>query len=399
MAVPSALRSPSTLLNQTSKMTKMRAVVYEKAFKVSVQEVDKPKIIHPDDIIVKVTTSCICGSDLHMYEGRTAAEPGIVFGHENMGIVDEVGAGVTILKKGDRVVMPFNVACGRCLNCEEGRSAFCTLVNPGFAGGAYGYVAMGPYGGGQAEYVRVPYADYNALVLPPGKDHEEDFALLADIFPTGWHGVELSYFRPGESIAVFGAGPVGLMAAYSAVLRGASDVYVVDRVQERLDKAREIGCIPIDFSKGDPVEQILKLRGGKEVDRGVDAVGYQATTSDGKKEVPNAVIEALVRVVRPTGGLGIPGLYVPNDPGAPDDASAKGYMSFPFGRFFEKGLTIGTGQCNVKTYNRYLRDLIISGRAKPSFVVSHNVSLDDAADAYDKFDRRVDGYTKVLLHP
>ncbi|KAJ3539556.1 hypothetical protein NM688_g6345 [Phlebia brevispora] len=377
----------------------MRAVVYDEPFKVSVRHVEKPKILHPNDVIVKVTTSCICGSDLHMYEGRTAAEPGIVFGHENMGIVDEIGPGVALLKKGDRVVMPFNVACGHCLNCEEGRSAFCTEVNPGFAGGAYGYVAMGPYPGGQAEYVRVPFADFNALTLPPGKEHEDDFALLADIFPTGWHGVELSGFRPGESVAVFGAGPVGLMAAYSAVLRGASSVYVVDRIHERLQKAKEIGAIPIDLSKGDPAEQIKKLRGGREVDRGVDAVGYQAVTADGKTEKPNAVLEALIAVVRPTGGLGIPGLYVPKDPGAPDSNSAKGYITFPFGKLFEKGLTVGTGQCNVKKYNRYLRDLIIAGRAKPSFVVSHNLSLDEAAHAYEKFDKRIDGYTKVLLHP
>ncbi|KAE9407563.1 GroES-like protein [Gymnopus androsaceus JB14] len=372
----------------------MRAVVYDKPFSVSVREVPKPTILHPDDVIVKVTTTCICGSDLHMYEGRTAAEPGIVFGHENMGIVDEIGSGVILLKKGDRVVMPFNVACGRCINCEESRSAFCTLVNPGF-----GYVAMGPYPGGQAEYVRVPFADFNALKLPQGTEHEEDFALLADIFPTGWHGVQLSGFRPGESVAVFGAGPVGLMAAYSAIIRGASDVFVVDRVPERLAKAKEIGAIPIDFSASDPVEQILKMRGGKEVDRGVDAVGYQAVTSDGKTEQPNAVLEGLIKVVRATGGLGIPGLYVPSDPGAPDSAAAKGYISFPFGKLFEKGLSVGTGQCNVKTYNRYLRDLIIAGRAKPSFVVSHNVSLNDAADAYNKFDKRIDGYTKVLLHP
>jgi len=377
----------------------MRAVVYEKPFSVVIRDVEKPKILHPDDVLVKVTTSCICGSDLHMYEGRTAAEPGIVFGHENMGIVDEVGSAVSLLKKGDRVVMPFNVGCGRCSNCEEGRSGFCTHVNPGFAGGAYGYVSMGPYKGGQAEYVRVPFVDFNALKLPPGTEHEADFSLLADIFPTGWHGVKLSGFKPGESVAVFGGGPVGLMAAYSANLQGASEVYVVDRVQERLDKARQIGCIPIDFSKSDAVDQILKLRGGREVDRGVDAVGYQATTGDGKTEQPNAVIEALIRVVKPTGGLGIPGLYVPSDPGAPDSAAAKGYISFPFGKLFEKGLTIGTGQCNVKAYNRYLRDLIIAGKAKPSFVVSHHLSLDQAPDAYDKFDRRVDGYTKVLLHP
>lgn len=183
----------------------------------------------------------------------------------------------------------------------------------------------------------------------------------------GWHGVELSGFKPGESIAVFGAGPVGLMAAYSAVLRGASDVYVVDRVPERLQKAKDIGCIPIDLSKGDPAEQIKQLRGGydailasyviidhadvkcrREVDRGVDAVGYQAVAADGKTEQPNAVLEGLIAVVRPTGGLGIPGLYVPKDPGAPDSNSAKGYITFPFGKLFEKGLSIGTGQCNVK---------------------------------------------------
>ncbi|KAI0310730.1 hypothetical protein OF83DRAFT_1178257 [Amylostereum chailletii] len=319
-----------------------------------------------------------------MYEGRTAAEPGIVFGHENMGIVDEIGSGVTGLKKGDRVVMPFNVACGRCINCEEGKSAFCTEVNPGFAGGAYGYVAMGPYQGGQAEYVRIPFADFNALKLPPGTEHEDDFALLSDIFPTGWHGIELSGFKPGESVAVFGAGPVGLMAAYSARIRGASEVYVVDRVPERLQKAKDIGCIPINLSEGSPAEQIKKLRGGREVDRGVDAVGYQAVAADGKTEQPNAVLEGLIAVVRPTGGLGIPGL---------------GYISFPFGKLFEKGLTVGTGQCNVKKYNRYLRDLIIAGIAKPSFVVSHNLPLNDATSAYDKFDKRIDGYTKVLLHP
>ncbi|KAJ3824315.1 hypothetical protein F5880DRAFT_1717034 [Lentinula raphanica] len=381
----------------------MRAVVYEKPFSVSVLEVPKPSILHPDDVIVKVTTTCICGSDLHMYEGRTAAEPGIVFGHENMGIVEEIGSGVTLLKKGDRVVMPFNVACGRCANCEGGRTAFCTIVNPGFFHSPTKilarYVAMGPYPGGQAEYVRVPFADFNALVLPPGTEHEEDFALLADIFPTGWHGVQLSGFQPGESVVVFGAGPVGLMAAYSAILRGASEVFVVDRVPERLHKAREIGAIPIDFSASDPVDQIIKMRGGKEVDRGVDAVGYQAVTGDGKTEQPNVVLEALIRVVRPTGGLGIPGLYVPSDPGANDSAAAKGYISFPFGKLFEKGLTLGTGQCNVKAYNRFLRDLIVSGRAKPSFVVSHNLSLDSAAEAYEKFDKRIDGYTKVLLHP
>lgn len=244
----------------------------------------------------------------------------------------------------------------------------------------------------------MPFADFNALKLPPGIEHEDDFALLADIFPTGWHGLVLSGFQSGESVAVFGAGPVGLMAAYSGVIRGASKVFVVDQVKERLDAAEKIGCIPINFTKGDPVEQIIQANGGM-VDRAVDAVGYQAVDKSGSKEQPNIVLDQLIMVTRPTGGLGIPGLYVPSDPGAPDAQSGKGQILISFGKLFEKGLTLGTGQCNVKKYNRYLRDLIISGRAKPSFVVTNHVSLDEAVEAYDKFDRRVDGYTKVLIRP
>ncbi|PVH76980.1 glutathione-independent formaldehyde dehydrogenase-like protein [Cadophora sp. DSE1049] len=381
-----------------SQTQTMKAVVYQEPFKVTVEERPLPKLEHPDDALVKVTTAAICGSDLHMYQGRTAAKGGLCFGHENMGVVIEAGSGVSLLKKGDRVVMPFNVADGRCRNCEEGRTAFCTGVNPGFAGGAYGYVAMGPYQGGQAQYIRVPYADFNCLPLPAGTDHEADFILLADIFPTGWHGVVLSGFKPGESIAVFGAGPVGLMAAYSAVLRGASKVYVIDAVKERLAAAQKIGCVAVDFSKVDAVEEIIKLNGGM-VDRSVDAVGYQASAKDGKKEAPSIVLENCIKVTRPTGGIGVPGLYVPSDPGAPDENSGQGMLLISFGKLFEKGLTIGTGQCNVKAYNRYLRDMIISGRAKPSFVVSHEIGIDDAPGAYTKFDRREDGYTKVLIHP
>jgi len=379
--------------------TMMKAVNYQGPFKVKVENVERPKLEHPDDIIVKVTTAAICGSDLHMYEGRTAAEAGITFGHENMGIVEETGTGVTLLKKGDRVVMPFNVADGRCRNCEQGKTAFCTGVNPGFAGGAYGYVAMGPYRGGQAQYLKVPYADFNALKLPPGKEHESDFILLADIFPTGWHGVELSGFKPGETIAVFGGGPVGLMAAYSAQLRGASRVFVVDRVPERLQSATNIGCVAIDFTKADAVEEIIKANGGEMVDRSVDAVGYQAVDQSGSSERPNVVLENMIKVTRACGGLGIPGLYVPSDPGAPDSAAAKGMVSLSFGKLFEKGLSLATGQCNVKAYNRYLRDLIIAGKAKPSFVVSHEIDIEGAEKAYDLFDKRLEGYTKVLIHP
>jgi len=383
----------------------MKAVVYKKPFEVAVEQVPDPKILHPNDAIVKITSSCICGSDLHMYEGRTAAEPGIVFGHENMGVIEEVGSAVKRRKVGDRVVLPFNVACGFCKSCLGGFTGFCTTVNPGFAGGAYGYVAMGPWVGGQAEYLQVPFVDFNALHLPDGTENEADFALLADIFPTGYHGAELAGVRPGESVAVFGAGPVGLMAAYSSLLRGAAEVYSVDHVKERLDKAAEIGAIPINYDDSDPVEQIKARRKGRGTDKGIDAVGYQATAAGSsavggeQDEVPNIVLNQLIEVVEPTGALGIPGLYVPSDPGGVSEAAKRGALSINFGRLFEKGLRLGTGQCNVKSYNAHLRDLIMAGRAKPSFVVSHEVPLDDAPDAYTKFDRRADGYTKVILHP
>lgn len=378
----------------------MKAVVYEKPFSVTVREVDDPRIQHPNDVIVRVTSSAICGSDLHMYEGRTAAEPGIVFGHENLGIIEEVGSGVTSLSEGDRVVMPFNVACGFCKNCLAGKTGFCLTVNPGFAGGAYGYVAMGPFLGGQAERVRVPYADFNCLKLPPGDEFENDFVLLADIFPTGYHGCELADVKPGETVAVFGAGPVGLMAAYSALLRGAARVFSVDRVPERLAKAEEIGAIPIDFTQGDPAEQIKEQTDGEGTDKGVDAVGYQATSHrDTSHEEPAVVLNTLINTVRPTGKLGVPGLYVPSDPGAPDEHAKQGQLLVSIGKMFEKGQQMGTGQCNVKQYNRQLRDLIIAGRAKPSFVVSHTLPLEQAPQAYEKFDKRIEGYTKVVLRP
>jgi glutathione-independent formaldehyde dehydrogenase len=383
----------------------MRAVVYKGPFEVAVENVPDPKLQHPNDAIVKITSSCICGSDLHMYEGRTAAESGIVFGHENMGIIQEVGAAVKDRKVGDRVVMPFNVACGFCKNCLGGFTGFCITVNPGFAGGAYGYVAMGPYPGGQAEYLRVPFADFNCLLLPAGKQNEADYALLADIFPTGYHGAELAGVKPGESVVVFGAGPVGLMAAYSCLIRGAAEVYSVDHVKERLDKAEEIGAIPINYDEADPVQQIKNRRGGLGTDKGIDAVGYQATSAGSsaaggeQDEVPNIVLNQLIDAVAPTGALGIPGLYVPSDPGGVDENAKKGALSINFGRLFEKGLRLGTGQCNVKQYNAHLRDLITAGRAKPSFVVSHEIPLDDAPDAYVKFDKRVEGYTKVILNP
>jgi glutathione-independent formaldehyde dehydrogenase len=372
----------------------MRAVVYRKPFDVGVEEVPDPRIEHSNDVIVRITSTCICGSDLHIYEGRTAAEPGIMFGHENMGIVEDVGSGVTSLEQGDRVVMPFTVACGFCRNCLAGLTGLCLTVNPsGIAGGGYGYAAKGPYPGGQAEYMRVPYADFNCMRLPPGMDHESDYALLADVFPTGYHGCELAGVSPGESVAVFGAGPVGLMAAYSALLRGAARVFVVDRVHERLATAQQIGAIAIDAGRTDPVRQIKEMTGGEGTDRGIDTVG-----SSGDAE-PATVLNQLVQTVRPAGSLGVPGLHMPAERGALDEHTDQGVLLVAFGTLLEKGLHLGTGQASVNRYNRQLRDLISEGRARPGFVVSHELPLDEAPDAYQKLDQRVQGYTKVILKP
>ncbi|WP_434742594.1 glutathione-independent formaldehyde dehydrogenase [Micromonospora sp. SH-82] len=376
----------------------MKAVVYQGPHDVTVSEVDDPRIQDPNDVIVKITTTAICGSDLHMYEGRTDAEAGIVFGHENMGTIVETGPGVVSLRTGDRVSMPFNVACGFCRNCRAGKTGFCLTVNPGFAGGAYGYVSMGPYRGGQAEFLRVPFADFNCLKLPPGTEFENDFAMLADIFPTGYHGVAMSELRPGENITVMGGGPVGLMAAYSAMLMGAAEVFVVDKVPDRLRLAESIGATPIDFSSGDAVQQILDRTDGVGTDRGVDAVGYQAHGSGGEEQ-PAAVLNSLIDVVRPTGMLGVVGLYLAHDPGAPDEHSGRGELLVKMGKFFEKGLRMGSGQANVKAYNEFLRNLIVAGRAKPGFVVSKELPLESAPEAYERFDRREAGYSKVVLRP
>ena len=245
----------------------------------------------------------------------------------------------------------------------------------------------------------MPFADFNALRLPEGEEHEHDFAMLADIFPTGYHATELADVGPGDTVAVYGAGPVGQMAAYSARLRGASEIYVVDKVEERLRLAEEhSGAIPVNFAEVDAPAFILDATDGG-TDTGIDAVGYQAQKPDGEDEVPAMVLNNLVTSTRATGRLGVVGLYVPSDPGAPTEEAANGRLLFDIGTFFEKGLKMGTGQADVKAHNRQLRDLIIAGRAEPSFVVSKRVPLEEAPDAYARFDKREDGYTKVVLDP
>jgi len=334
-----------------------------------------------------------------MYEGRTDLEPGKIIGHENLGEVIECGKAVARIKVGDRVCLPFNVACGYCKNCESGLTSACLTLNPGNVGAGYGYADMGPYQGGQAEFLRVPYGDFNCLKLPEdAQEKENDYVMLADIWPTGYHATELADLQPGESVVIYGAGPVGLMAAFSAQIKGASQIIVVDRHPDRLALAEKVGAIAIDDSKGTPVEQILELTQGQGADKGCECVGYQAHDVQGH-EHPNMTMNNLVRSVRATGALGVVGVFVPEDPKSRDKLEKQGQIAFDFGLFWSKGLRMGTGQAPVKKYNRYLCSLISEGKANPSFIVSHDLPLESAPDAYKHFDARENGWTKVVLHP
>ncbi|MGE5313176.1 MAG: glutathione-independent formaldehyde dehydrogenase [Acidobacteriota bacterium] len=377
----------------------MKAIVYEGPRKIRVKTMPDPKIERPTDVLVKITTTNICGSDLHIYEGRTNMEPGRIMGHENLGEVIEIGTAVDRIKVGDKVCLPFNISCGFCRNCERGLTAFCLTANPGNAGAAYGYAGMGPYSGGQAEYLRVPWADFNCLKLPPdAHEKENDYVMLSDIFPTGYHATELAGVQPGDAVVIYGAGPVGLMAAYSSVIRGAGLVMVVDTHQDRLKLAEKAGALPIDNSDDSCIEQIMELTKGQGADKGCECVGYQCCNPKGQ-EVPNLTMNNLVKTVRPAGNIGVVGVFMPEDPGAQDALAKKGELAFDFGEFWKKGQRIATGQANVKAYNRQLRDLIAVGRARPSFIISHELRLDEAPEGYKHFDERKDGWTKVVLKP
>jgi glutathione-independent formaldehyde dehydrogenase len=376
-----------------------------------VEHVPDPNIEAPTDAIVRITSAAICGSDLHMYAGRTESVFGTVLGHEPLGIVEEVGSGVVAVRKGARVLIPFNIACGVCFNCTRGYTSACLAASADSVGGAYGYAGLGTYRGAQAEYLRVPFADRNCMPLPgqPNDAWEDDFVLLADVFPTGWYANELAGVTAGSTVAVFGAGPVGLLAAHCATILNASEIYVVDHIRERLAKAAEVGATPIDFSEGDPVEQIFearhhKLRPGEErmpgVMCGIEAVGYQAIDwSDPAIENPARAIEDLIRVVNPTGRIGAVGLYVSNDPGGINPHAKRGQFRLSFGKLWEKGLSLGMGQTPVVRFAPLLRELIVAGKSRPSYLVSHRLPLEAAPSAYAKFERRIEGYTKVILKP
>ena len=390
----------------------MRAVVFADTRSVRVEDVPDAELEEPTDVVVRVSSTAICGTDLHMYDGRTGATPGLVLGHEPLGVIELAGSAVEMVKPGDRVVIPTHLYCGVCVNCARGLSAACLRVRPGGFGAAYGYAGMGPYRGAQAELLRVPYADANCIPVPgqSGDELEDDLVLLADAFVTGWHATELAGVFAGSTVAVFGAGTIGLLSAYSALLKGAAEVYVVDRVPERLDKAGELGAIPVDYRQADPVDQIRELRRGRGlplgeqamsgVQIGIDAVGFQAHDRVAlEEENPTQVISDLARLVNPTGRLGIVGVYAEKDLHPVPEGQPDGRVTVPWATLFSKGVSVGFGRTHDRRYTVLLRDLVVSGRAHPSAVVTHHGRLDDAPQLYQAFDQRADGVIKAVLRP
>ena len=383
------------------------AVSYAGAGKVELIDTPYPEFelkdgpgVHPANVgrqvhhgvILRTIATNICGSDQHMVRGRTTAPVGLVLGHEITGEVVEVGRDVEFLKVGDVVSVPFNISCGRCRNCKTGQTGICLNVNPDRPGSAYGYVDMGGWVGGQAEYVLVPYADWNALKFPDRDQAMEkilDLAMLSDIFPTGYHGAIGAGVTVGSTVYVAGAGPVGLAAATSAQLLGAATVIVGDLNADRLAQARSFGCETVDVSLGDPAEQIEQILGVPEVDCGIDAVGFEARGHghDAGKEQPATVLNSLMEITRAGGSLGIPGLYVTGDPGATDEAAKVGSLSMRFGLGFAKSHTFVTGQCPVMKYHRGLMQAILADKVSIAKNVNATaIGLDRAPQGYAAFD-------------
>ncbi len=392
----------------------MKGAILAEPYKIEIREIPDAGLQETTDVLMRVTSTAICGTDLHMYEGRMPYN-GQLIGHEPLGVAEEVGSAVKSIRKGDRIVVPTHICCGFCPNCTRGYSAACLTTHPGSAGAAYGYPEQGGYWGCQTELVRIPLADANCLKLPgePGDQWEHDFVLLADIFPTGYHATELAHVGPGDSVVIFGAGAVGLLTAYSARLRGAAIIYVVDAVPERLAMAAELGAVPIDFLEEDPVTQIRELRKKARLDDayrdehamdgvmcGIDAIGFQARSrEDYRQEDPNWVIASLGELVNPTGRIGIIGVFPKKDPNGVDPAERKGELTVPWAKLFNKGISVGFGRDHDERYNLMLRNMIVEGVAKPGKIVSHRLPLSEAPSAFERFDKRADGFIKVVLDP
>jgi glutathione-independent formaldehyde dehydrogenase len=400
-------------------MSGNKAVAYIEPGKVEVQTIDYPGLelkdgpgVNPANVgrkaehgaILKIVSTNICGSDQHMVRGRTTAPAGLVLGHEITGEVIELGRDVEFIEKGDLVSVPFNIACGRCRNCKEGHTGVCLNVNPDRPGSAYGYVDMGGWVGGQAEYVMVPYADWNLLKFPDKDQAMEkilDLTMLSDIFPTGYHGCVSAGVTSGSTVYIAGAGPVGLAAAHSAQFLGAAVVIVGDMNADRLKQAKSFGCETVDLTQdaslADQIEQIL---GVPEVDSAVDAVGFEARGhgKDSGTEAPATVLNSIMEVTRAGGKLGIPGLYVTGDPGGVDEAAKVGSLSIRLGLGWAKSHSFATGQCPVMRYHRQLMEAILNDRVQIAKAVNATVlPLDEAPKGYQDFDKGVS--KKFVLDP
>lgn len=386
----------------------MKAAVFHSPGKITCDNVDDPKLEAQSDIILKVTSTAICGSDLHMYSGGIPQPRPMTMGHEFMGIVEEVGSDVSRLKVGDRVVVPFPVACGHCFFCNQELPGHCEHSNEenygpegGImtekGGGMFGYTDLyGGYDGGQAQYVRVPYADFGPRVVPENLSDEQAL-FLTDIFPTGYTGVMWAELKGGESVAIFGAGPVGSMAAKSAVLKNAGKVIVVDTVQYRLDQIKRLtGCETILWKNGkDVIDQIRDLTHGRGADVCIDAVGFEPERNlvDRAKAVVNfekgsiKVVEACMSAVRRGGKVSILGVYPYN------------YDNFKLGQIFDKGLRIQAGQAPVHKVIDELLDYVKDGKVVLDDIITHRLSIDEVAKGYEIFDKKEDDCVKVVLDP
>ena len=380
-------------------MCQNHGVAYIKPGEVEIQSIDYPKLAIGDrkcehGVILKIVCTNICGSDQHMVRGRTTAPAGLILGHEITGLVIEAGRDVEFIKVGDLVSVPFNIACGRCRNCKAGQTGICLNVNPSRPGAAYGYVDMGGWVGGQAEYVMVPYADFNMLKFPD-KDQAmakiKDLTLLSDIFPTGYHGAVSAGVGPGSTVYVAGAGPVGLACAASCHLLGAAVVIVGDMITERLEQAKSFGCEVIDLRKDVPLEQaIAAILGVPEVDSFVDCVGFEARGhgNNASVEQPATVLNTAMAVTRAGGAIGIPGLYVTGDPGAADAAAKEGSLSIRIGLGWARSHSFYTGQCPVMKYHRQLMTAILYDKIKIAKAVNVTmITLKDAPKGYQDFDK------------
>lgn len=373
-----------------------RGVVYLGPNHVEVQRIDDPRMETPDGrkidhgVILKVVSTNICGSDQHMVRGRTTAPSGLVLGHEITGEVIETGSDVEMVRKGDLVSVPFNVACGRCRCCREQHTGVCLTVNSSRAGGAYGYVDMGGWIGGQARYVMVPYADFNLLRFPDKAQALErirDLTMLTDILPTGFHGAINAKVGVGSTVYIAGAGPVGMAAAASARILGAAVVMIGDFNPERLAHAKAVGFEPINLQNHDRLGELIEqVIGSPEVDSFIDAVGFEARGYDGKEQ-PAVILNQAMEVTRPAGAIGIPGLYVTEDPGAHEEAAQKGNLTLRLGQGWAKSQSFHTGQTPVLRYNRQLMQAILHGRLPIADIVNATViSLEEAPHGYHDFD-------------